>query len=101
MPNKQGLNTVTWDAQFQSCTMTAGLRSTSHAGPADAAREKEGTEPTFIELNSTLEGHTIATLICGGIFKDKNQDKVLIIPWSGTDPDSKINCYSWSKDESK
>ena len=28
----------------------------------------------------------------GGLFKD-GEDK--IIPWSGTDPDSNINCFSW------
>ena len=28
----------------------------------------------------------------GGLFKD-SEDK--LIPWSGTDPDSNINCYSW------
>eukprot|EP00957_Ditylum_brightwellii_P161343 12284962-Ditylum_brightwellii.AAC.1 len=55
----------------------------------------------FIELDSTLADHTIATQICGGIFKDENQEKELIIPWSGTDPDSKVNYYSWSKDDSK
>eukprot|EP00957_Ditylum_brightwellii_P000635 49313-Ditylum_brightwellii.AAC.1 len=54
-----------------------------------------------IKLDSALLGHTIATQICGGIFKDKNQDKEPIIPWSGTDPDSKVNCYSWSEDDSK
>eukprot|EP00957_Ditylum_brightwellii_P130723 9972923-Ditylum_brightwellii.AAC.1 len=58
-------------------------------------------EAEFVKLDVTLAGHTIAMLLCGGIFKDKNQDKELIIPWCGTDPDSKINCYSWSKDDSK
>eukprot|EP00957_Ditylum_brightwellii_P039905 3021174-Ditylum_brightwellii.AAC.1 len=58
-------------------------------------------ESEFIKLDSTVAGHTIATPICRGIFKDKNQDKEPIIPWSGTDPDSKVNCYSWSEDDSK
>eukprot|EP00957_Ditylum_brightwellii_P135799 10357224-Ditylum_brightwellii.AAC.1 len=58
-------------------------------------------ETEFVKLDITLENHIIATLLCGRIFKDKNQDRALIIPLSGTDLDSKINCYSWSKDDSK
>eukprot|EP00957_Ditylum_brightwellii_P065007 4931038-Ditylum_brightwellii.AAC.1 len=51
-----------------------------------------GLEPVvlfanFVNLDTALAGHKIATTICEGIFKDKNQDKTLIIPWSGTDPD--------------
>ena len=30
--------------------------------------------------------------IFGGLFKD-SEDR--IIPWSGTDPDSNINCFTW------
>eukprot|EP00957_Ditylum_brightwellii_P071708 5451294-Ditylum_brightwellii.AAC.1 len=53
-------------------------------------------ESDFIEFDVAIAGHTIALLICEGIFKDKKQDKAPIIPLSGTDPDSKINCYSLS-----
>eukprot|EP00957_Ditylum_brightwellii_P061776 4687852-Ditylum_brightwellii.AAC.1 len=55
----------------------------------------------FVKLDGALAGHTIAMLICGGIFKDKNQDKAPIIPWSSTDPDSKIIRYSWPEDDSR
>eukprot|EP00957_Ditylum_brightwellii_P036567 2770617-Ditylum_brightwellii.AAC.1 len=55
----------------------------------------------FIKLDGTLAGHTIATSVCGGIFRDENQDNKPIIPWSGTDPDSKVNYHSWFKDDSK
>eukprot|EP00957_Ditylum_brightwellii_P135975 10369784-Ditylum_brightwellii.AAC.1 len=55
----------------------------------------------FVDLDAKIAGHTIAMPIFGGIFKDKNQDKELIIPWSGTDPDSTINGFSWFKDDSK
>eukprot|EP00957_Ditylum_brightwellii_P096348 7338235-Ditylum_brightwellii.AAC.1 len=58
-------------------------------------------EAEFIELGITLAGHTIATPLFGDIFKNKNKDKEPIILWSGTDPDSKINCHFWSKDDSK
>eukprot|EP00957_Ditylum_brightwellii_P121452 9262556-Ditylum_brightwellii.AAC.1 len=46
-----------------------------------------------INLDAILAYHAIVTLICGGIFKDKNQDKTPIIPWSSVDPDSKINFF--------
>eukprot|EP00957_Ditylum_brightwellii_P066193 5023224-Ditylum_brightwellii.AAC.1 len=58
-------------------------------------------ESEFVDVDSTLAGHMIAMLICEGIFKDENQDKAPIISWYGTDPDSKINCYSCSKNDSK
>eukprot|EP00957_Ditylum_brightwellii_P132584 10110962-Ditylum_brightwellii.AAC.1 len=54
-----------------------------------------------VDLDTALAGHIVAMLIHRGIFKYKNQDKAPIIPWSGTDPDSKINCFSWPKDDSK
>eukprot|EP00957_Ditylum_brightwellii_P074517 5661700-Ditylum_brightwellii.AAC.1 len=55
----------------------------------------------FFDLDAALAGHIIATPICRGILKGENQDKTLIIPWSDMDPDSKINCFPWSEDESK
>eukprot|EP00957_Ditylum_brightwellii_P191987 14615577-Ditylum_brightwellii.AAC.1 len=64
--------------------------STKHTGITPV----ELFQSEFIELDGAPAGHTIAMLICGGIFKDKNQDKELIIPWSSTDHDSKINCCS-------
>eukprot|EP00957_Ditylum_brightwellii_P119300 9101502-Ditylum_brightwellii.AAC.1 len=53
-------------------------------------------ESEFVKLDGTLADHMIATPTGGGIFKDENQGKALIIPWSGTDPVIKIICYSWS-----
>eukprot|EP00957_Ditylum_brightwellii_P087925 6695806-Ditylum_brightwellii.AAC.1 len=44
-------------------------------------------ESEFIKLDGTIADQSIAVVICGGVFKDKNQDKALIIPWSGTGPD--------------
>ena len=32
---------------------------------------------------------------CGGLYKEDNGS---IIPWSGTDPDSKMNSFTWSKE---
>ena len=33
---------------------------------------------------------------CGGLYKE---DHGFIIPWSGTDPDAKMNSFTWSKNE--
>ena len=33
---------------------------------------------------------------CGGLYKEDNES---IIPWSGTDPDSKMNSFTWSTEE--
>ena len=33
---------------------------------------------------------------CGGLYKEDNG---YIIPWSGTDPDAKMNSFTWSKEE--
>ena len=34
--------------------------------------------------------------LCGGLYKEYHGS---IIPWSGTDPDSKMNSFNWSKEE--
>ena len=33
---------------------------------------------------------------CGGLYKGDNGS---IIPWSGTDPDAKMNSFTWSTEE--
>ena len=33
---------------------------------------------------------------CGGLYKE---DHGSIIPWSGTDPDAKMNSFTWSKNQ--
>ena len=34
--------------------------------------------------------------LCGGLYKE---DRGSIITWSGTDPDSKMNSFSWSTED--
>ena len=34
--------------------------------------------------------------LCGGLYKEDNG---YIIPWSGTDPDAKMNAFNWSIEE--
>ena len=33
---------------------------------------------------------------CGGLYKEDNES---IIPWAGTDPDAKMNSFTWSTEE--
>ena len=33
---------------------------------------------------------------CGGLYKEDNES---IIPWSGTDPDAKMNSFTWLTEE--
>ena len=33
---------------------------------------------------------------CGGLYKEDNES---IIPWSGTDPDAKMNYFTWYTEE--
>ena len=33
--------------------------------------------------------------MCGGFYKEEDDYLVL---WSGTDPDAKMNCFTWSKE---
>ena len=40
-----------------------------------------------VKVNGTL---------CGGLYKEDNE---YIIPWSGTDPDAKMNSFTWSPNE--
>ena len=34
--------------------------------------------------------------MCGGLYKE---DHGYIVTWSGTDPDTKLNFFTWSKEE--
>ena len=34
--------------------------------------------------------------ICGGLYKEYHGS---IVPWSGIDPDTKMNYFTWSKEE--
>ena len=60
----------------------------------------------FLEETSTMvvvkwsdkvegSGYDIDLLLCGGLYKEETD----IVPWSGTDPDAKMNCFTWSKED--
>ena len=40
-------------------------------------------------------GDDIDLPLCGGLYK-KEED--FLVPWSVTDPDAKINCFTWSNE---
>ena len=39
-------------------------------------------------------GENIDSPLCGGLYKEEDN---YLVPWSGTDPDAKMNCFTWSK----
>ena len=43
-----------------------------------------------------MEGYVdnIDLSLCGGLYKEEDESLVL---WSGTNPDAKMNCFTWSK----
>ena len=40
-------------------------------------------------------GDDIDSPLCGGLYKEEED---YLVPWSGTDPDAKMNCLTWSKE---
>ena len=40
-------------------------------------------------------GDNIDAPLCGGLYKEEVDS---LAPWSGTDPDSKMNCFTWYKE---
>ena len=41
-------------------------------------------------------GDNVDAPLCGGLYKE-NDD--YLVPWSGTDQYTKINCFTWSKED--
>ena len=58
---------------------------------------------TVLKWNDTVAAISKGVPVpqCGGIFKDVKggEDKVTFVPFVGTDPDRKINCWSWDQKE--
>ena len=48
-----------------------------------------------IKLSDAIKGQRVKVdgPQCGGLYKEDNES---ITPWSGTDPDAKINSFTWS-----
>ena len=41
-------------------------------------------------------GDNIYSSLCGVLYKEEDDS---LVPWSGTDLDAMINCFTWSKDK--
>ena len=41
-------------------------------------------------------GDNIHDLLCRGLYKEEDD---YLVPWSGTDPDTNMNGFIWSKEE--
>ena len=61
------------------------------------APEGETSTMVVVKWSDKVEGsgEDIVSPLCGGLYKEEND----IAPWSGTDPDAKMNCFTWSKEE--
>ena len=51
-----------------------------------------------VKCSDKVEGYgdNIYSPLCGGLYKEEGNS---LVPWSGTDPYAKINCFNWSKEE--
>ena len=61
------------------------------------APEEEASKMVVIKWPDKVEGSgdNIDSPLCSGLYKE---DEDSVVPWSGTDPDAKMNCFSWSKE---
>ena len=60
------------------------------------APEGETSTMVVFKQSDKVEGSgdDIDLPLCGVLYKEEKD----IVPWSGTDPDSKMNCCTWSKE---
>ena len=61
------------------------------------APEGETYTMVVVKWSEKVEGYgyDIDSPMCGGLYKEETD----IVPWSGTDPDAKMNCFTWSKED--
>ena len=62
---------------------------------SNQAPVRETSTMVVVKWSDKVEGSGdyIYSPLCGGLYKE---DKDLV-PWSGTDLDAKMNCFTWSK----
>ena len=62
----------------------------------DSAPEGETSTMVVVKWSDKVEGSgdNIDSPLCGGLCKEEEDS---LVPWSETDPDAKINCFTWSK----
>ena len=60
--------------------------------------EEETSTMVVVKWSDAIKGQRVKVdgPQCGGLYKEDNG---YIIPWSGTDPDAKMNSFTWSTEE--
>ena len=60
------------------------------------APEGETSTMVVVKWSDKIQGSRddIDSPLCSGLYKEEKY----IVPWSGTDPDAKMNCFTWSKE---
>ena len=63
---------------------------------SNQAPEGETSTMSVIKWSDKVEGSgdNIASPPCGGLYKEEEDS---LVPWSGTDPDVKMNFFTWTK----
>ena len=63
---------------------------------SNQAPEGEKSTMVVVKCSDKVEGSgdEIDSPLCGGLYKEEEDS---LVPWSGVDPDTKMNCFTWSK----
>ena len=63
---------------------------------SNQAPDGETSTMVFVKWSDKVEGSgdNIDSPLCGGLYKEEEDS---LVPWSGTDPDANMNCFTWSK----
>ena len=63
---------------------------------SNQAPEGETSTMVVIKWSEKVEGsgENIDLQLCGGLYKEEDDS---LVPWLGTDPDAKMNYFTWSK----
>ena len=64
---------------------------------SNQTREGEISTMVVVKWLDAIKGQIVKvdSLLCGGIYKEYYW---YIVPWSVTDPDINLNCFTWSKE---
>ena len=64
---------------------------------SNQATDGETSTMVVVKWSDKVEGYgdDIDSPLCGGLYKEEEDS---LVNCSGTDPDSKMNCYTWSKE---
>ena len=65
---------------------------------SNQAPEGETSTMVVVKWSDKVEvsGDDIDSPLCGGLYKEEEDS---LVPWSGTDPDAKMNCFTCSKED--